>query len=200
MSRIFVFDLDGVIRHWDPEIVKNAERANGLPEGALFQVSFETDLLLAAVTGKMTDEAWREEVATRLQREYPDANGAGAVAAWSDPVGEIFPGSRDVLTRARELGTVCLLSNATSRLNADLAALGISGHLDHIFNSSEIGFAKPDERIYAHIEEALDVDPEQIVYVDDGPANVEAAIERGWNGLLAEPGADLNQLMHSWLK
>lgn len=200
MSHVFIFDLDGVIRHWDPEIVRNAERANGLPEGALFGVSFETDLLLAAVTGKMTDEVWREEVATRLQREYPDANGEGAVAAWSDPVGELLPGSQDVLARARELGTVCLLSNATSRLNADLAALGISSYFDHIFNSSEIGFAKPDERIYAHIEKALDLDPEQIVYVDDGPANVDTAIERGWNGLLAEPGTDLRQLMHSWLK
>ncbi len=200
MSHVFIFDLDGVIRHWDPEIVRNAERANGLPEGALFGVSFETDLLLAAVTGKMTDEVWCEEVATRLQREYPDANGEGAVAAWSDPVGELLPGSQDVLARARELGTVCLLSNATSRLNADLAALGISSYFDHIFNSSEIGFAKPDERIYAHIEKALDLDPEQIVYVDDGPANVDTAIERGWNGLLAEPGTDLRQLMHSWLK
>ena len=63
MTRAFVFDLDGVIRHWDPELVTNAERTNGLPAGALFGVSFETDLLLAAVTGAISDDAWRTEVA-----------------------------------------------------------------------------------------------------------------------------------------
>lgn len=195
MRRVFVFDLDGVIRHWDPEIVRNAERTNGLPAGALFGVSFESDLLLAAVTGALTDDEWRSEVATRLHAEYPDANGTGAVADWSKPHGEIIAGSLGVLARAREIGSVCLLSNATSRLNADLTALGIANQFDHIFNSSEIGFAKPDERIYAHVEQSLGVAPDQIVYIDDGAANVEAAAERGWVSLLATPDTPLADLL-----
>lgn len=197
MSRVFIFDLDGVIRHWDPEIVSNAERANGLPAGALFVAAFESDLLLAAVTGALRDDEWRSEVATRLQSEYPDANAAAAVADWSNPHGEIIAGSLDVLARAKEHGTVCLLTNATSRLDVDLTALGIADAFDHIFNSSEIGFAKPNERIYAHIEQVLGVEPDQIVYFDDGAANVEAAAERGWNARLVEPGANLMQLVNS---
>lgn len=200
MSRVFIFDLDGVIRNWDPEIVKNAERNNGLPGGALFGVSFEADLLLAAVTGKMTDDEWRAEVATRLQQQFPDANGVGAVAAWSEPIGEVIDGSVEVLRKARQHGTVCLLSNATSRLDSDLIALGIAEEFDHIFNSSAIGFAKPDERIFAHVEQALSVDPAQIVYIDDGAANIEVAANRGWVSLLATPETRLAELLEEDLR
>lgn len=198
MSRAFVFDLDGVIRHWDPNIVRTAERTNGLPEGALFGVSFETDLLLAAVTGVISDDAWREEVGTRLQEEYPDADGAGAVDAWSEPHGAIIAGAQDVLAQARQHGTVCLLSNATSRLNSDLIALGIADAFDHIFNSSEIGFAKPDERVYVHVEQTLDIAADQIVYIDDGAGNVEAASGRGWISLLATPETRLIDLVRPY--
>lgn len=199
MSRTYVFDLDGVIRHWDPDIVSNAERANGLPIGALFAVAFEPELLISAITGEISDEAWRYEVAARLQSRYPDVNGKKAVAEWSSPHGEIIDGALDVLTRVRERGTVCLLSNATSRLDSDLSALGIAHQFDHIFNSSSIGFAKPDERIYAHIEQALDIDPDQIVYIDDGAANVNAAAERGWISLLATPDTKLSDLLMPYL-
>lgn len=199
MNRVFVFDLGGVIRHWNPEIVSNAERANGLPDGALFGVSFEPALLLAAVTGVISDEAWRAEVVARLQDEYPVANAQKAVADWSRPHGEIIAGSLDVLTRVRELGTVCLLSNATSRLDSDLIALGIASHFDHIFNSSDIGFAKPDQRVFEHVEKALDVDPDQIVYIDDGAANIEAAASRGWVSLLSTHETQLNDLLSRFL-
>lgn len=199
MSRIFVFDLDGVIRHWDPDIVRKAERANGLPEGALFGVSFESDLLLGAVTGKLTDEAWRKETAIRLQQEYPEANGEGAVAAWSEPIGEVIEGTLPVLRQARVHGHVCLLSNATSRLNSDLEVLGIKGEFDRIFNSSAIGFAKPDERVFAHVEQFLAADPGTIVYVDDGASNIEAAADRGWISLLATPQTRLADLLAPYL-
>lgn len=199
MNRVFVFDLDGVIRHWNPDIVSNAERTNGLPDDALLGTAFEPELLLGAVTGVVTDEAWREEVVRRLLELYPTANAAGAVTAWSEPAGEILDGSLDVLARARKIGTVCLLSNATSRLESDLAALGIDGAFDHIFNSSRIGFAKPDAQVFAHVERNLGTEPDQIVYLDDGAVNVQTALDRGWNGLLVEPEANLKQLMDPWL-
>lgn len=199
MRKLFVFDLDGVIRHWDPEIVHNIERTHGLPECALFGVSFEPSLLQSAVTGQITDEAWRAEVARRLQAEYPDADAIGAVTAWSEPVGEVIDGSLEVLAMAREIGTVSLLSNATSRLESDLTALGIDGAFAHIFNSSRIGFAKPDQRVFAHIEQALDVESGQTVYVDDGQANIDAAAGRGWTALLATPETRLADLLEPWL-
>lgn len=194
--RAFVFDLDGVIRHWDnPNIVGQAERENGLPDGAIFAAAFEGGLLAQATTGEITDEAWRQDVTRRLSGQFPNANAAAAVAAWSEPFGELMPGALDVLERARAHGQVCLLSNATSRLPRDLQSLGIDGHFDHIFNSSDIGFAKPDQRVYEHIERELGLTGDQIIYVDDAEANAMAAAGRGWISLLASPENTLPKLM-----
>lgn len=192
----FVFDLDGVIRHWNnPDIVGRAEREHGLPDGAIFGAAFDGELLQNATTGALTDDEWRAEVVRRLADLYPDADAAGAVAAWSEPHGDLLPGSREILERARSFGTVCLLSNATSRLQRDLKALGIFDQFDHIFNSFDIGYAKPDLRVYEHVERELGLCGEQIVYVDDSAANVAAASERGWVSLLASPTITLANLI-----
>ena len=45
-------DLDGVVRSWDPDIVKQAEISAGLPRDALLNTAFEPDLLLRATTGR----------------------------------------------------------------------------------------------------------------------------------------------------
>jgi len=42
-----------------------------------------------------------------------------------------------------------LITNATDRLDADLAAAGLSAHYDHIANSSKLDSAKPDREIFA---------------------------------------------------
>lgn len=200
MSTTFVFDLDGVIRHWDPEIVARAEREHGLPTGSLLGEAFEPELLLQAVTGAISDEAWRQEVVARLQGVHSAADATAAVASWSESPGELIEGATAALNLAREAGPVCLLSNATTRLESDLAALGIEDAFDHVFNTARIGFAKPDDRVFAHIERELALAAEQIVYVDDGEANVRAAAGRGWTSLLAGPNTRLTDLLAPHLR
>lgn len=195
MSTTFVFDLDGVIRYWDPEIVARAERDHGVPKEALLVEAFEPELLLQAVTGAISDEAWRQEVVARLQQAHPAANAAAAVASWSESPGAVIEGATDALDLVREVGTVCLLSNATTRLETDLTALRLADTFDHVFNTARIGFAKPDARVFAHIERTLSISPERIVYVDDGEANVQAAASRGWTSLLAGPNTRLVELL-----
>lgn len=200
MSIAFVFDLDGVIRHWDQKIVTDVEQAHDLPGGALLDTAFESALLLSAVTGVITDEEWRAEVAIRLQQRFPDANAAAAVREWSTPPGEIMAGSLDVLAAASRHGSVSLLTNATSRLNSDLEILCLTEVFDHIFNSSEIGLAKPDSLIFEHVENVLGVTADRIVFVDDSAANVETAAKCGWISLLSGPDADLRQVLASYLE
>lgn len=76
-----------------------------------------------------------------------------------------------------------LVPNATTRLEADLDRLGLTGAVDGVINTSRFGAAKPDPRVYhaaarhagAHITECL--------FVDDDAANVEAARALGMTGL-----------------
>ena len=119
--RALLVDLDGVIRHWggqgDPEI----ERETGLPPGAIREAAFSADLLLPAITGRVSDEEWRRQIADRLAAEFPAADAARAIARWSEPPGEIDDAVLALLERCREHATIVLVTNATSRLDRDLA-------------------------------------------------------------------------------
>jgi 2-haloacid dehalogenase len=51
--------------------------------------------------------------------------------------------------------------------------------------------AKPDSRIYAIAEARIGLPPEQLLFIDDNPANVDAAAARGWHAHLFTDAAAL---------
>ena len=55
--------------------------------------------------------------------------------------------------------------------------------------SGRVKLAKPDPAIYAHAELVLGLEPAHTVFLDDHWPNVQAAKERGWQGVhVPEPG------------
>ncbi len=52
--------------------------------------------------------------------------------------------------------------------------------------SNEIGVRKPDERAFAALSSALDLPPNEIVFVDDNRDNIEACERLGFVGLLCD--------------
>ena len=172
--RLLLSDLDGVVRQW-PRGDASLEESHGLPAGVIARTAFAPDLLQQAITGVISDEAWREEVRRQLQALHPGADAGAAVAAWSEPAGEVDAEVRDLLAQVRERCRVGLITNATSRLPRDLARLELAGHFDFIINSSEVGHAKPSPEIFAHALAVAGVAPGEAVFIDDTLANVQAA-------------------------
>lgn len=78
---------------------------------------------------------------------------------------------------------VVLVTNATSRLDTDLAALGIAGLAAAVVNSSRAGVAKPDERIYRIAAERAGVSVRRCLFVDDSRVNVDAARALGMSAV-----------------
>src|SRR4051794_38107566 len=56
--RAVIFDLDGVVRHFEP--AAETETQLGLPPGAIEEVAYATALLDGATTGRITFEIWIE--------------------------------------------------------------------------------------------------------------------------------------------
>ena len=50
---------------------------------------------------------------------------------------------------------------------------------DHVIESAKMGLRKPDPRIYRMMADALKVDPEKCVYLDDLGVNLKPAREMG---------------------
>lgn len=173
-------DLDGVLRLWSEAHLDSAERLVGLPAGSIRTVAFDPDLVTLAVTGRLTDEVWRQAITDRLQATYPGLDVARAVAAWSAPIGAVNTSVRNLLRRRRV--PVVLVTNATSRLPHDLARLGLDAEVDYVINSSEIGVAKPEWGIFAAALDRLGLPAEKALFVDDHPGHVAAAETFGIRG------------------
>ncbi len=180
--RALLIDLDGVLRRWPPEVTRRAELAGGLPAGAIARAAFAPQLLRPAITGRVSDEEWRASLVARLHCEHPDADVRGAVAAWSDSAGIAEEPAIGLVRRIRLRAPVVLVTNATSRLAADLDRLGLTGAFDAVVSSSEVGTAKPDPAILQVALRSVDVAAHAAAFVDDSAANVAAAEALGMAG------------------
>ena len=178
MHEALIIDLDGVLRSWAGQRTAAIERQHGLPAGSLTAVAFDPGRLVPAVTGRVTDAAWREGVADELTRRH-GAGGRDAVHEWSAPVGEVDADVLAVVRAQRRVRTVALLSNATDRLRSDLRALSLDEEVDAVFSSAELGVAKPDPEVFVRVCAGLGLPPERCLFVDDSPGHVAAAAALG---------------------
>jgi FMN phosphatase YigB (HAD superfamily) len=72
---------------------------------------------------------------------------------------------------------------------------GTLAHFDEVVLSYQVGVRKPDPRIYAHCQRLAGRPAAECLFIDDLPANVQAARACGWQGLVYERGCDLRRAL-----
>jgi putative hydrolase of the HAD superfamily len=104
------------------------------------------------------------------------AAAARAVAEWQVDRGTIDPQVLEFVGAVRAAGIpVGLATNATDRLDADLALHGLTDAFDVVVNSSVIGIHKPAPDFFARACEAIGTAPGWTLFVDDDDRAVRAA-------------------------
>ncbi|MGN6597804.1 MAG: HAD family hydrolase [Actinomycetales bacterium] len=84
--------------------------------------------------------------------------------------------------RAKRAGLrTALLSNSWGN---DYPREGWADLFDAVVISGEVGMRKPEERIYRHTLDLLELPAEEAVFVDDFPPNVQAAVAVGMVGVV----------------
>ena len=173
-ARALLIDLDGVLRHWDPAVPAAVESRYGLEPGALLSTAMAWELYRPAVAGEITDAQWMELVASRLP--LPAREAAAAVAEWQSHRGSVDQELLDFVREVRAAGRpVGLATNATDRLRADLASLGLTDEFDVILSSWELKIHKPAPEFFAQAAEALATEPPWVMVVDDDDRTIRAA-------------------------
>ena len=171
-------DFDGVIRRWSADDAR-IERHCGLPTGAIRRVAFSPKLLFPAITGAVSDEAWRQGAAAELQKQYPGSSASEAVTQWSSSTGEVDSEVLAILSRCRPGLRLILATNATTRLASDLRSLELSQYFHALANSSELKAAKPSAEYFRAALSIAGVQADEALFVDDTRSNVEAAAAVG---------------------
>ena len=175
-----LLDLDGVIRHFDPTHIALIEEKHELGSGRLTSVAFEPQLLDLVITGRITRRDWGQRVGMEVDN-------VAAAEEWLAQGGQVDWEVVAVVDDLRARGvTVAVLTNGTDTVSAELQELGVTEHLDAIFNSAEIGFAKPDRRAFEHVCQALEVQAGQVFFTDDSASKLTGATEIGMTARLFE--------------
>jgi HAD superfamily hydrolase (TIGR01509 family) len=187
--RVVLFDLDGVLRRFDPGSERDVEERYGLPPGLLRWHAFDPAHADDAVRGVVTRAEWIARAGAALG--HPEA-----MAAFLGLRGTVDADVLAVARAVRSRGTaVGLLTNATDTLPEELAHLGLSTEFDAVLASCTLGAIKPEPAIYARATAALGLAPGDVAFVDDQPAYVAAAVAAGWRAHRYTAAADLR----AWL-
>ncbi|HKY14509.1 MAG TPA: HAD-IA family hydrolase [Microthrixaceae bacterium] len=176
--RAVVFDLDGVIRHWNDDELDAVEAACGLPPRTILDIAFDDELGPGAMTGRLTYREWMDEIRRRVLSTH-GSTASDALDAWECNVGLVDPDAVALVRRVRSWFAVALLSNGTTRLRRDLHVLGIDDEFDQVFNTAELGVAKPAAEVYGIVCERLGLDAGEVAFVDDLEVNVHGARDAG---------------------
>ena len=127
-----------------------------------------------------------------------DDSEIAAIAAWRRtfnlPVGlchRADPEAVDALTRLRAAGIVTgVISNSNGSVRGALEAAGLGALLDFVIDSTVVGVAKPDARVFHLGLAAAGVPAADAVYVGDSYfVDVRGARAVGMGAVLFDPGA-----------
>ena len=131
-------------------------------------------------SGSITPETFREQLSQLIGRELTMDE---CFYAWHGYVESVPQRNLDMLLQLREMGyQVCLLSNTNPFMmqwafSSDFSADGhpISHYFDHLYLSYECKVMKPSPEIFRMMLEGQNAKPEETLFIDDSPRNVEVA-------------------------
>jgi 2-haloacid dehalogenase len=187
-----VFDLGGVLIDWDPRRLYRKLLAD---EAAVEQ------FLATITTPEWNAEQDRgrpfAEAVAELVERHPAH--AAAIAAyherWTEMLGGEIPGTVAVLAELRDAGVpLYALSNwsaETFRLTRD--RFPFLEWFDGLVVSGEEGVIKPDRRIFELLLERFGLVAAATLFVDDSPANVDAARAVGMDAVRFRDAAALRR-------
>jgi glucose-1-phosphatase len=177
--RAAVFDLGGVLEivdddRWQHQWMLRWETIAGVAHGTL----------RASPYLGPTEADFRERVAGALMIADLDT----AIAEWWDAYcGELDVELRDfAASLTPELVVAALSNSADGARREELRRYDFQNLFDHMIYSHEVGVEKPDPEIYSLTEKLLEVDPAEIVFLDDRIAAVDGARAAGWYAVLHE--------------
>jgi putative hydrolase of the HAD superfamily len=183
-----IWDFGGVITSSPFEAFRRYESENGLPEDFIRGVNARNGdtnawarLERSEVDAEEFDDLFRQE----SQALGHDVPGKDILALLS---GSIRPGVVEALKVCKANAKVgCITNNAPIGKGASMTedtdrateAQKVFELFEHVIESSKLGIRKPDPRIYEMMCEALQVDPNQCVYLDDLGINLKPARAMG---------------------
>ena len=196
MIKNIVFDLGGVIMTIDQQEALRRFEALGLKNTERQLDSYTQSGIFGAVEeGKITAEQFRQELSNMVGRTLTLDD---CQYAWVGYRKEVPQRNLEFIKLLRQKGYhLILLSNTNPfmmdwALNNDFDGHGNSlcSYFDSLYLSYRIGVMKPSQTFFEKMIQQERINPQETLFVDDGPKNIEAGQLLGFTTVCPVNGSD----------
>lgn len=200
-----VFDLGGVIMTLDPAEALRRFKALGLSDAERYLDSYTQSGIFGNLEeGKITAEDFRSKLSSLTGHELTFDE---CKHAWLGYRKDVPQRNLDLLKELRAKGyRLILLSNTNPFMDWALSCefdgkgSSLNDYFDALYLSYRLGIMKPAPDFFRQVLDNENILPEETLFVDDGPRNVEAAGKLGFMTMCPDNGSDwtgeLRSLFH----
>lgn len=201
-----VFDLGGVIMTLDPVEALRRFKALGLSDAERYLDAYTQSGIFGNLEeGKITAEDFRSKLSSLTGHELTFDE---CKHAWLGYRKDVPQRNLDLLKELRAKGYRLILLSNTNPFMMDWAlssefdgkGSSLNDYFDALYLSYRLGIMKPAPDFFRQVLDNENILPEETLFVDDGPRNVEAAGKLGLITMCPDNGSDwtgeLRSLLH----
>lgn len=201
-----VFDLGGVIMTLDPAEALRRFKALGLSDAERYLDAYTQSGIFGNLEeGKITAEDFRSKLSSLTGHELTFDE---CKHAWLGYRKDVPQRNLDLLKELRAKGYRLILLSNTNPFMMDWAlssefdgkGSSLNDYFDALYLSYRLGIMKPAPDFFRQVLDNENILPEETLFVDDGPRNVEAAGKLGFITMCPDNGSDwtgeLRSLFH----
>ncbi len=198
-----IWDFGGVISSSPFESFNRFEEERGLPKDFLRTVNATNphDNAWAKLERSEFDpQAFDEAFAIESRALGHEVRGSQVLPLLS---GTVRPEMVEALRRiGLRLKTGCITNNFKAMDRSPMGSLyrvEIMNLFHHVIESAKAGLRKPDPRIYRMMTDALQVEPEHCIYLDDLGVNLKPARDMGMRTIKVGEAAPALKQLQEWV-
>ena len=205
MIKTILFDMGGVVITLDQKQAIKRFKALGLHDAEQRLDAYTQQGIFGDLeAGKISDEDFRRELGLLVGRELTWDE---CRHAWMGYCGGVPQRNLDKMAELRKRGyRVVLLSNTNPYMMSwvmsdefDGKGHSLAHYLDEAYISYKCGAMKPDPIFFNAVIKGEKLVPEETLFIDDGPRNIEAAKALGIQTLLVNNGEDWTNIIEEKL-
>jgi putative hydrolase of the HAD superfamily len=191
--KVVLFDLGGVLLELRDPFATFGLQESGYDFHARWLAS---PTVRAYERGHIGAEEFGDSMALELELGI---DGGEFLKRFDNWIKGIYSGTHELLDRIPGHLQKAVLSNINELHWQYVAAdSGFTRRIDRFFLSYRIGMIKPDGETFSHVQGALGCRPEEILFIDDNPANVNAGVEAGFKAVFARGLPQVTGVLQSW--
>lgn len=189
MIKNIVFDMGRVLLNYEGDMVCRHFIQDEAKRKTVASAVFDSQEWLLLDMGLISEEEALKRMQRRLDTDDEKEMAALCLAHWHEYNMWPVEGMEELVARLKEEGYgIYLLSNASLRLLDCYQMIPGIRYFDGVLFSAEVKCIKPQKEIYYHLFERFHLKPEECVFIDDLPINIEGAIACGMKGYCFEDG------------